>query len=92
MKTLVLFQLQIFKGCFQLPRIQMIPIGDKRIQPRSMGQEFPDGCLLMSKTRIKLFKGAIELKLPFRIQKGTDSSDSDNLADTCQIIDQVSLY
>ena len=34
-----------------------------------MGQEFPDGRLLMSKTRVKLFKGTIERKLPFRIQK-----------------------
>ena len=57
-----------------------------------MGQEFPDGRLLMSKTWVKLFKGAIEWKLPFRIQKGTDGSDSDDLADTGQIIDQVSHY
>ena len=57
-----------------------------------MGQEFPDGRLLMSKTRVKLFKGAIEWKLPFRIQKGTDGSDSDDLTDTGQIIDQVSHY
>ena len=57
-----------------------------------MGQEFPDGRLLMSKTRVKLFKGAIERKLPFRIQKGTDGSDSDDLTDTSQIIDQVSHY
>ena len=57
-----------------------------------MGQEFPDGRLLMSKTRVKLFKGAIKRKLPFRVQKGTNGSDSDDLTDTGQIIDQVSLY
>ena len=57
-----------------------------------MGQEFPDGCLLMGKTWVKLFKGAIERKLSFRIQKGTDGSDSDDLTDTGQIIDQVSHY
>ena len=92
MKTLVFFQLQIFKSFFQLSGIQLIPIGDKRIQSRSMGQQFPDGRLLMSKMWVKLFKGAIERKLPFCIQKGTDSSDSDNLTDTGQIIDQVSHY
>ena len=57
-----------------------------------MGQEFPDGRLVMSKTWVKLFKGAIERKLSFRIQKGTDGSDSDDLTDTGQIIDQISLY
>ncbi len=41
---------------FNFSRIQVVPVGDKGSNPESMESGFPDGRLLIGKTRVKLFK------------------------------------